>query len=60
MNGASFRTGRVEPVSSGGDPACQGYYASDPCISTQALQLINVTCQKWDSKTNTWVNKAPK
>ncbi len=60
VNGASFRTGRVEPVSSGGDPACQGYYASDPCISTQALQLINVTCQKWDSKTNTWVNKAPK
>ena len=60
VDGASFRTGRVEPVASGGDPVCQGFSASDPCIATEALQLINVTCQRWKASTNLWEDVAPR
>ena len=58
--GASFRTGRVEPVSSGGDPVCQGYYASEPCLKTAALKLTEVTCQQWNPKTDRWEDVPPK
>ena len=35
VDGASFRTGRVEPVASGGDPVCQGFCCVGPVHSNR-------------------------
>ncbi len=57
---AKFRTGRTESVSGGGDPNCQGFASSPPCLgTTYFITFQNVTCERWNSSTNTWNASSP-
>jgi hypothetical protein len=54
---AKFRTGRIEPVASGGDPNCQGYFSGNPCLGTGNLTTYrNVICEEWNANTNSWID----
>ena len=59
VDGAGFRTGRVEAVANGGDARCFDYAASNPCLGTADFSFGNVVCESWDPGSDTWEAVSP-
>ena len=59
VDGVGYRTGRVESVAGGGDPRCQGYFASNPCLDTASFSFGNVICERWDPASDSWESVPP-